>query len=72
MSNVNDVVDVTITIEDPVASSASYSNMLLVLPAPKKAKGTIPDALPVRSDIQLQRVDIRQWNWRSCRTLSQM
>lgn len=54
MSNVNDVVDVTITIEDPVASSASYSNMLLVLPAPKKAKGTIPDALPVRSVKELE------------------
>lgn len=37
MSNTNDVVDVTIAIESPATDSASFSNLLLVVPGPANA-----------------------------------
>ena len=36
-NNINDVVDVTIAIESPATDSASFSNLLLVVPKPTNA-----------------------------------
>lgn len=42
MSNISDIVNVDISIEQPVTESQSYSNMLIVTDAPATPIGTIP------------------------------
>lgn len=50
MNYLNDIVDVAITIENPVASTESYSNMLIVAPEGTGSADTkMPDALQVNS-----------------------
>ncbi len=54
MSNMNDFVEVSIAIENPAMSSASFNNLLLVVAKPTKAGKEMPDVVVISETKELQ------------------